>query len=115
MTLDGKELAWENFSSISGIFFGSVSAASDAGRFSCYTCSMKRASQEWDFPPTRRWRHYPSRFDVYQPDSWGSPIERKIINIWWRVMMVSIKVLLTIALTIMAFGASWLFWTVLTL
>jgi hypothetical protein len=71
--------------------------------------------EEWDWPPTRgRYRAY-SRFDVYQPSGWGSPIEKKIINIWWRVMMISIKVLLTIALTIMAFGASWLFWTVITL
>jgi hypothetical protein len=58
---------------------------------------------------------YRSRFDVYQPNGWDWPIRKKIINIWWRVMIVSIKVLLTIALTIMAFGGSWLFWTVITL
>ena len=75
---------------------------------------MKRI-EEWDWPPRRHWRRYPSRFDIYQPSGWGSPIEKKIINIWWRVMMISIKVLLTIALTIMAFGASWLFWTLITL
>jgi hypothetical protein len=79
---------------------------------------MTRA-EEWDWPPTqgryRRYRTVRSRFDIYQPKGWGSPIEKKIINIWWRVMITSIKVLLTIALTIMAFGASWLFWTLITL
>jgi hypothetical protein len=77
---------------------------------------MKR-TEEWDWPPRRgryRWPPIRSRFDVYQ-SGWGSPIEKKIINIWWRVMTTSIKVLLTVALTIMAFGASWLFWTVITL
>jgi hypothetical protein len=97
--------------------------------------------EEWDFPPTRgdkrfawrgeagrgwarpgrarqgkdyRYRAY-SRFDVYQPSGWDWPIRKKIIDIWWRVMITTIKVLLTIALTIMAFGASWLIVTVLTL
>jgi hypothetical protein len=72
-------------------------------------------THEWDWPPTRRRRYYRRSFDTYQPSGWDWPIRKKIINIWWRVMMISIKVLLTIALTIMAFGASWLFWTVITL
>jgi hypothetical protein len=75
---------------------------------------MTRA-EEWDWPPRRRRRYYPSRFDIYQPSGWNSPITKKIINIYWRVMIACIKVLLITALTILAFGASWLFWTVLTL
>jgi hypothetical protein len=71
-------------------------------------------SEEWDWPPTRRRGNYRAS-DIYQPSGWDSSVRKKIINIWWRVMMISIKMLLTIALTIMAFGASWLFWTVLTL
>jgi hypothetical protein len=73
-----------------------------------------RRTEEWDWPPPRRRGNYRSS-DIYQPSGWDWPIRKKIINIWWRVMMTSIKVLLTIALTIMAFGASWLFWTVITL
>jgi hypothetical protein len=79
-----------------------------------YTCRMNRV-EEWDWPPRRRWRRYPSRFDVYQPSGWNSPITKKIIDIYWRVMITIIKVLLAIYLTIIAFGASWLITTVLTL
>jgi hypothetical protein len=39
----------------------------------------------------------------------------EIIDFYWRAMITSLKVLFTILLTIMAFGASWLFWTVITL
>jgi hypothetical protein len=78
---------------------------------------MTRA-QEWDWPPTRRRRYYRTyrTVDVYQPSSgWNSPVTKKIIDIYWRTTITIIKVLFTIALTIMAFGASWLFWTVITL
>jgi hypothetical protein len=71
-------------------------------------------TEEWDWPPTRRRRYYRT-VDIYQPGGWNSPVTKKIIDIYWRVMITSIKVLLTILLTIMAFGASWLFWTVITL
>jgi hypothetical protein len=70
--------------------------------------------EEWDWPPTRRRGNYRTS-DTYQPSGWGSPIATKIVNIYWRVIITCIKVLLTVALTIMAFGASWLFWTVITL
>jgi hypothetical protein len=99
---------------------------------------MKRErTEEWDWPPTRqklpkgRWvrpekfhhrpikprtRHrYQSRFDVYQPSGWNSSVNKKIIDVGWRVMVTIIKVFLTITLTIIAFGASWLIVTVLTL
>jgi hypothetical protein len=93
---------------------------------------MKR-TEEWDFPPTRKPRHGAARqrtawqgmgpyghyryrtSDTYQPKGWDWPIRKKIIDIWWRVMMITIKVILITALTIMAFGASWLIVTVLTL
>jgi hypothetical protein len=74
---------------------------------------MKRA-EEWDWPPTRRWRYYRT-VDVYQPGGWNSPATKKAISIYWRVMITGIKLLLVISLGIMAFGASWLFWTVITL
>jgi hypothetical protein len=69
---------------------------------------------EWDWPP-RRHRRYSRTFDIYQPGGWNSPAAKKIINIYWRVLIASIKALLVISLGIMAFGASWLFWTVITL
>jgi hypothetical protein len=85
---------------------------------------MTRA-EEWDWPPTRRWRHPPPLYelrrtsyrtvDIYQHRGWASPVTKKIIDIYWRVTIASIKMLLIILLTIMAFGASWLFWTVITL
>src|SRR5207248_1910418 len=78
-----------------------------------YARGMKR-TEEWDWPPRRRWRHYPSRFDVYQP-SGLSPIRKKIIDIHWRVMIACIKVIFIAALTAIAFAASWLFCTVITL
>src|ERR1700730_12833800 len=78
-----------------------------------YACRMRR--EEWDWPPSRgRYRTLDNSVH-FTSHGWDWPIRKKIINIWWRVMMISIKVLLTIALTIMAFGASWLFWTVITL
>jgi hypothetical protein len=40
---------------------------------------------------------------------------KKIIDIGWRVMVTCFKVILIGALTIIAFGASWLIVTVLTL
>jgi hypothetical protein len=58
---------------------------------------------------------YRTRFDVYQPSGWNSPGVKKAIDVYCGVMIASIKVLLTIALTIMAFGASWLFWTLIAL
>jgi hypothetical protein len=86
--------------------------------------NMTRA-EEWDWPPTRHRRYPPALYklrrtsyrtvDVYQPSNRDSSVTKKIADIYWRVMITSIKVLLTIALTIMAFGASWLFWTVITL
>jgi hypothetical protein len=71
-------------------------------------------TEEWDFPPTRHRGNYRAS-DIYQPSGWNSPVTKKIIDIYWRVMIACIKVILITALTILAFGASWLFWTVITL
>jgi hypothetical protein len=89
---------------------------------------MRRAGEFWDWPPTRRWRYYRPRrrryYDIYQPGSWDpvdqpngwdSSITKKVVDIYWRLMVGIVKVLLAIALFIMSFCASWLFWTVVTL
>lgn len=77
---------------------------------------MKREhAEEWDWPPRRRWRHYPSRFDIYQPSGWNSPVRKKIIDIYWRVMITIIKAMFITALAVLAFGGSWLIVTVLML
>jgi hypothetical protein len=74
--------------------------------------SMRR--EEWDWPPTRgRYRIY-SRFDVYQPSGWNSPGVKKAVHIYWRVMVAIFKVMFAIPLTIMAIGAFWLLWTIVT-
>jgi hypothetical protein len=77
--------------------------------------NIPQRAQEWDWPPTRRRRYYPSRFDIYQPSGWNSPVTKKIIDIYWRVTITCIKVLLIGYLTIVAFGAAWLIGVLLTL
>jgi hypothetical protein len=75
---------------------------------------MTRA-QEWDWPPTRRhYRRYRT-VNVYQPDGWNSPGAKKAVHIYWRVTITIIKMLVAIPLTIMAIGAFWLLWTIITL
>jgi hypothetical protein len=70
--------------------------------------------EEWDWPPMRRWKHYRT-IDVYQPSGWNSPGAKKAIRIYWRVMITAIKALVAIPLSIMAIGAFWLLWTIITL
>jgi hypothetical protein len=74
---------------------------------------MKRA-EEWDWPP-RRHRRYYRAVDIYQPSGWNSPVTKKIIDIYWRVMITSIKMLIAVPLSIIAIGAFWLLWTIITL
>jgi hypothetical protein len=73
---------------------------------------------EWDWPPTRRrfgtYRTYRT-FDVYQPSGWNSPGVRKAVHIYWRATIFIIKMLLAIPLSILAIGAFWLLWTIITL
>jgi hypothetical protein len=73
---------------------------------------MKRA-EEWDWPPTRRRRYYRT-IDV-RPSGWNSPVAKKVVGIYWRVTITLIKALLIIPLSIMAIGAFWLLWTIITL
>jgi hypothetical protein len=73
---------------------------------------------EWDWPPKRhRFRaRFRTRFDVYQPTSgWNSPLAKKAIHIYWRITIGAIKVLLATLLTVVAVGAFWLLWTIITL
>ena len=74
---------------------------------------MKR-TEEWDWPPRRRRRYYRT-VDAYQPGGWNSPGARKAVNIYWRVTITSIKVLLAIPLSIVAIGAFGLLWIIITL
>jgi hypothetical protein len=74
--------------------------------------------EEWDWPPARRryrWGRYPTRFDVYEPSGWNSPSVKTAINIYWRVTITIIKMLIAIPLSIMVIGAFWLLWTIITL
>ena len=68
--------------------------------------------EEWDWPPRRRLYR---TFDVYQPVGWNSPGVKKAVHIYWRVTITIIKMLLAMALSIMAIGAFWLLWTIITL
>jgi hypothetical protein len=73
-------------------------------------------TEEWDWPPTRRrYRTGRSQFDIYQPSGWNSSGVKKAVDIYWRVTIAIIKILLAIPLTIMAIGAFWLLWTIITL
>ena len=79
-----------------------------------YIYRMRR-TEEWDWPPRRRrWWHYRT-INGYQPSGWNSPGVKKAIDIYWRVIITTIKMLLAIPLSIMAIGAFWLLWTIITL
>jgi hypothetical protein len=69
---------------------------------------------EWDWPPSRRRRYYRT-IDVYQSRGWNSASTKKVVRIYWRVMITIIKALLAVPLSLMAIGAFWLLWTIITL
>jgi hypothetical protein len=74
---------------------------------------MKRA-EEWDWPPTRRARRYRT-VDVYQPSSgWNPPVTKRAVRIYWRVTITVIKMLFAVPLSIVAIGAFWLLWIIVT-
>ena len=73
---------------------------------------MKRA-EEWDWPPTRR-RSFYRTIDIYQPSGWNSPVTKKAVRVYWRVTITLIKALISIPLSIMAIGAFWLLWIIIT-
>jgi len=81
---------------------------------SSYICVMM---QEWDWPPKRhRFRaRFRTRFDVYQPSGWNSPLAKKAVSIYWRVTIDIIKAMLAIVLSVVAIGAFWLLWIIVTL
>jgi hypothetical protein len=71
---------------------------------------MAMQREEWDWPPRRRrYRRYRTRFDVYEPRGWSSPLTTRIVRIYWRTMVTAIKMLLAIPLAIVAIGSFWLF------
>ena len=70
--------------------------------------------EEWDWPPKRR-RRYRGVINVYPRSGWGSPGVRKAVNIYWRVTITIIKMLIAIPLAIMTVGAFWLFFVLVTL
>jgi hypothetical protein len=72
-------------------------------------------NHEWDWPPTRRRKYYRTVNVVYQPSGWNSPVTKKVVRVYWRVMITLIKALLAIPLSIMAIGAFWLLWIIITL
>jgi hypothetical protein len=74
---------------------------------------MKR--EEWDWPPRRGRYRYRTVFDVYQPSGWNSPIARKAVRIYWGVTITIVKMLLAIPLSMIAIGAFWLLWVIITL
>jgi hypothetical protein len=74
---------------------------------------MKRA-EEWDWPPTRRWRYY--RTIEYQPPSgWSSPGVRKAVRIYLQVTFTLIKMLVAIPLSLMLIGSIWFLWILVSL
>jgi hypothetical protein len=69
--------------------------------------------EEWDWPPRRH--RFRARFDVYQPSGWNSALAKKVIDIYWRVTIGTIKALLAMVLSVVAIGAFWLLWIIVTL
>jgi hypothetical protein len=93
---------------------------------------MTHVQHEWDWPARRHRKHrrYPptvyldpplefrrtgSRFDVYQPSGWNSPVVKKIVNAYWLITITAIKVMVAVPLTIAMIGAFWFVWIILTL
>ena len=74
-------------------------------------------NHEWDWPPRGRryYRRYYRTFDIYQPSGWNAPVTKKAVRIYWRVTITLIKALISIPLSILAIGAFWLLWVIITL
>jgi hypothetical protein len=64
---------------------------------------MKR-TEEWDWPPPRRQRFY--RTIEYRPSGWNKPCVRKAVSIYWRTMIIAIKMPISIPLAMMVVGAA---------
>jgi hypothetical protein len=94
---------------------------------SYYARTMTRVAQEWDWPPPRGRRYYRT-VDIYQPSGrfrprlddfvhrgWNSPGVKKAIDVYWRVTITIIKMLIAVPLSLMAIGAIWFIWVLLGL
>ena len=80
-----------------------------------YNSSMTRI-EEWDWPPRqRRWRRFRETIDVYQPTGWASPRARKAVDIYCRVMITAVKMVVAVPLSLAVVGSIWLIWILLTL
>jgi hypothetical protein len=74
-----------------------------------------KREEEWDWPPTRRWRFQYRPTIEHQPSGWSSPVTKKVIDIYFRATIFIIKMLISIPLAIMAVGSIWLLWVIITL
>jgi hypothetical protein len=64
-------------------------------------------------PRPRRPRFY--RTIEHQPRGWNSPGVRRAVDIYFRVTIFVIKMLISIPLAMLAVGAFWLLWVLVTL
>jgi hypothetical protein len=76
---------------------------------------MRHEWHEWDWPERPRRQRFYRTIDVYQPSGWNSPRVRKAIDIYWRVTITIIKMLISIPLALMLIGSIWLLWVLITL
>jgi hypothetical protein len=92
----------------------------DAKTMTGYARRMRRWEEWDDFLGVRvrvspRRRRFEQTIDVYQPTGWNSPGVRKAVRIYFRVTLFIIKALISIPLAIIAIGAFWLLWVIITL
>ena len=59
----------------------------------------------------RRQRFY--RTIEYQPRGWSSPGVRKAVDIYFRVTIFIIKMLISIPLALVGIGAFWMLWIII--
>jgi hypothetical protein len=71
--------------------------------------------REWDWPPQRRDGKFRHTIEHDASSGWASPRAKKAVDIYWRIMITTIKVLIAVPLTILLIGSLWLLWTILTL
>ena len=73
---------------------------------------MRRAQQEWDYPP-RRPRHYDVLDAVPEESGWGSPIATKIVSVYWTIFKTVVKVVLGSILGLAMVALVWLMMQIL--
>ena len=70
--------------------------------------------EEWDFPPER---HFYREAEIFPPPKtgWASPTTTKIVNIYWRAVVLLFKIIIATACAILLFGSLWLLTALVTL